>query len=907
MRLVSPRTMSVRSGAVVVVLSLCVAALLPGLPAEAAGWPSVFSAYGRFDGTTFNDPCCGASAGASGNDQPAGNAIADLSSGVTTTEVGPLPSTYVAADGTDLLVRFRLRTTPGIGTGWDTTKGGITGNAYVVQLAVNGTHVASVGLDGKTAAQDYVYVAPVNNITAGGTAYTASSPRVVSTWDGASIPGARLTNAGTVAAPDETFLDFRVPISEISLVAPTITPTTPLQFFYGTSAAANLTTINKDYMSNAGTTCAVVGCAEVIIGPSRLGLSWTNTPTSVSGPNPPQVGKESRYDLTVTAKNTGLNALSSVSIVDDLPAGVTPIRATTASGAASFNGQHLSWEPAPLAPGQTVALTLRVAVEPGAGKQGEDLQLTPGPSGTAMDVASGTASSASLTAQSVGPVAAPDAGWSPPSDPPSPEPTVEPTNDPTPEPTLEPTAKPTLDPTPDPTPEPTVDPTPEPTIDPTPEPTVDPTPEPTVDPTPKPTVDPTPEPTVDPTLDPTPEPTVDPTVDPTPEPTLDPTPEPTEPIAETETATEPVESEVPSEGPSEPVVPEPTPDPTDDPTDEPTENTVPDPAPIAADDAAGGKTGEAVTVDVLDNDAAPGSALDQSSVTIVAAMAHGEILQVDAATGAVTYRPDAAYEGVDAFAYRVCNTHGRCDAAVVSTATPPVDLEVKVVRQGVALDVGKLATYEVTVTNLGPRFADGPLTLTLTTVGLAAGSATGDGWHTAPHAAPALASFGRRSAPAIFGAPLTLRLPAGLPIGQPSVVLLTGTVQGIAGSNVTVDAEVAGPTIELEYANNESSANDRIAGADPSDPTIDTDDPDPVDPRDPVNPVDPADPDEGAPTDRGEERVSSDADGTVNGPGHARSLAATGARPLTFLLLALGLVGIGTTLTRVPTHPRRRR
>ena len=96
--------------AAVAALGLLIALLLPVANAQAAGWPSVFHAYGRFDGTTFNDPI----------DQPAGNAIADLSSGVTSTASGPLPSTYIAADGTDLLVRFRLKTTPGLGAGWDT-------------------------------------------------------------------------------------------------------------------------------------------------------------------------------------------------------------------------------------------------------------------------------------------------------------------------------------------------------------------------------------------------------------------------------------------------------------------------------------------------------------------------------------------------------------------------------------------------------------------------------------------------------------------------------------------------------------------------------------------------------------------------------------------------------------------
>ncbi len=93
--------------AVVALLVLLAVSVLPVRGAEAAGWPSVFHAYGRFDGVTFNDPL----------DQPGGNTIADISSGVTTNASGPLPSTYVAADGTDLLVRFRLQRRQGRGPG----------------------------------------------------------------------------------------------------------------------------------------------------------------------------------------------------------------------------------------------------------------------------------------------------------------------------------------------------------------------------------------------------------------------------------------------------------------------------------------------------------------------------------------------------------------------------------------------------------------------------------------------------------------------------------------------------------------------------------------------------------------------------------------------------------------------
>ena len=889
--------------AAVAALGLLIALLLPVADAQAAGWPSVFHAYGRFDGTTFNDPI----------DQPAGNAIADLSSGVTSTASGPLPSTYIAADGTDLLVRFRLKTTPGLGAGWDTSKGGLTNNAYVVQLGVNGTHVASVGLDGKTAAADYVYVAPVNDVTAGGTTYTAANPRVVSTWNGTEIPGARLTNAATAGAPAETFLDFRVPLSDITLVAPSITPTTPLQFFYGSSAAANLTTINKDFMSNDGETCALVGCAEVIIGPSRIGLTWTDTPAAVSGPNPPQVGAQSVYDLTVTANNTGLNELSAIEIVDDLPAGVTVLSTTTASGSASMTDQHLLWTPDPLAPGEEASLTIRAVVTPGAGTAGTSLQLSPGPTGTALDVASGTSSSAALTPTSVGPVAGDGTGpVDDPTEAPTEEPTAGPTQAPTEEPTADPTEEPTAGPTDEPTEEPTADPTAEPTADPTEVPTAEPTDEPTAGPTDEPTADPTEEPTADPTEVPTAEPTDEPTAEPTDEPTAEPTASPTDQPTNEPTASP---SDEPTAEPSD----EPTAGPSDGPTQGPSEPADPNPVPLAVDDAAGGRTGEAVTVDVLANDAAPDSWLETSTVTVLGGMAHGDVLGVDPASGAVTYRPDPGYEGLDGFRYRVCNGHAQCDVADVSTATPPVDLEVTVVRTGAQVRVGQESTYDITVTNLGPRVAEAPLTLTLSTSGLALPHAAGGGWLLTQ---PATLSATSHLVPSVYGAAqITLMLPVDLPVSQPEVVTLTGVVTGAAGTQVRVDAEVAGPTIELEYANNESSARDTIRAIDPVDPVdpVDPQDPtdpvgprdpaDPVDPRDPTDPRDPADPaDPIGPTDTSRPTAPGQAtDGEhATADDHARSLAATGSTTVALLVVAVGLLVLGVGV-RAATAPSGRR
>lgn len=891
--------------AAIVLLGLLIAVSLPMSQAEAAGWPSVFHAYGRFDGTAFADPI----------DQPAGNAIADLSRGPGATAAEWLPSTYVAADGTDLLIRYRLKTTPGgagVG-GWDTAKGGLNGFAYVVEIGVAGQHVASVGLDGTSASADYVYVAPVEAIVTGGVEYTAARPKVVSTWNGTEIPGARLTNAATPGAAAETFLDFRVPLSDITLVAPSITATTPLQFFFGTSAAASLTTINKDYMSNAGTTCAVVGCAEVIIGPSRIGLTWKDSPTSVSGLHPPKVGAESVYDLTVTANNTGLNELSSIEVVDDLPAGVSVVSATTASGSASVTGQHVQWLPQSLAPGEKVTLTLRVSVQPGAGSAGGSLQLSPGPTASASDVVSGTPSTASLTPVHVGPVAAGEPGSEP-----TEQPTATPTTDPTPLPTVEPTAPATVAPT---------DP---PTLTPTDPPTAPPTQAPTDGPTAPPTdaaTEPASEPTElvdEPTAPPTAATTEDPT-EPAGEPTDGPSGTPTEAVSES--AEEPTEDPTdsvgePTEDPTE-STPEPTEDPTelideptedpfepiDEPTEDPTDSTDPsDPVPVVVDDAAGGRTGEAVTVDVLANDSAPSSLLEPWTVTPVTPLSHGAILAVDAGTGAVTYRPDPGYEGLDGFTYRVCNAHGRCDTANVSTATPPVDLEVVVTRSGPPVHVGDTATYAITVTNLGPRIADAPLTLTLSTSNLSQTHASGDGWIPTLGASPFTAAWSR-AAPRVLGSdPLSLQLPTDLAINRPTVVKLVGTVTGAAGSQVRVDAEVAGPTIELEYANNESSARDTVLAepGDPTDPTDATDPEDPTDPREPDDSNDPADPDHPsdpiAPT--GNEPTPND--GTDSGsdprdprpPFVQRTLAATGVQTLGMLVAALGLVAAGLGLRR---------
>ena len=1005
--------------------------LVPAVPAWAGGWPQVWHAYGRFDGVAFSDPI----------DQPAGNSGLDLSSG---TAAAPLPSVYAAADGTNLNIRFRLATSPGNGAGWDTAKGGLTNYAFVVELAVAGVHVATVGVDGNNSAADYVYVAPTSDRLVGSVLYTRTNPKVVSMWNGTTIPGAQVSNAGNPDAPAETFLDFTVPLSEIALMAPSVTASTPMQFNFGTSAAANLVTVNKDYMNNAGTTCAQFGCAEGVIGDAQLGLVWSSTtPVAVSGTNPPTVGQESRYDLTLYARNLSLNsdhALKDVEVTDLLPSHMSVISASTASGTVSVDGRSVTWSPADLPAQRGAALTLRVAVTPNGSHHGGAVALTNGLRGSAVDAATGTASAAALTAVTVGPVAGslssadiavskagPDTatrgaqavytlgaknlgpaaapttltdtlpsgltyvsavgtGWgcsatgrtvtcshaaalaagasAPPvtvtatvdSDAPAtlvngvtstgsaadanttnnaaqattsvaqpdPEPSATPDPEPSssPDPDPSPSSSPDPEPTPSPDPSPTADPSPSSSPEPAPSAEPDPAPSSSPDPEPSPTADP------EPSSSPAPEPSPDPSPDPDPSPTADPLPVPlvhddTTTVQSGATVTVAVlaNDSAPGSGLSGSslrVVQPPgkgaaqvadgmlvytprTGELGDDVfsyevcnthgacaraqititiTAPPETTPTPDPAPPgvpvvlrAVDDYAGGRTGEAVTVDVLANDLATGTTFDASSVTVTQQPSHATIELVDPTTGAVTYRPEDTYEGTDEFVYAVCTAAGMCTSATVFTATPPVDMEVSVTALRAAPRRGDPVSYAVTVTNNGPRFADAPLILALSSSAeLSDVAATGAGWEmdsaTATVHAMTVSGVAAPSVPPVVRAvsvPLTLTHAAGLGVGDSSVITLTGTVTGSPGSQILVGASVAGPFIELVYANNEAQTAELIMGggtgggttpdsgdADEEDPSPtddpsgdDSDGPDITPPPDPDRPDPPSDPEDG--------------------------------------------------------------
>lgn len=337
----------------------------------AVAWPAGWSAYRLADGSAVMDVL--------GDENPDN---ADLSSGQCTGAgcTGGLPTVYYASDGTNAFFRMRIAVDPA-----DATKGGLTGNAYLTQIAVGGTVVAVAGVDGKSASVDYVYVA-----SAPGTTVTQ-----VYTWPFTS------PSAGMRVLPDGTgdyFLDFQVPIARLTAVSGgALTATTPIQLYYGSSAAANLATLNKDLMLGDVDAVSFTGLAVVSLSPSTL--SATSGATHTSGPAP-TVGQASRYTITLTATNAGGGELSSAVATATLPAGVTYV----SGPGVSVTGSTVTWNAGTLLPGETDTVTFVVDLVPSAA--GPSTPLLSAVSVTGTDVGTGTSRNASAPALTAGPVAA---------------------------------------------------------------------------------------------------------------------------------------------------------------------------------------------------------------------------------------------------------------------------------------------------------------------------------------------------------------------------------------------------------------------------------------------------------------------------------------------------------------------
>jgi hypothetical protein len=192
---------------------------------SAGAWPNAWRTYLLKSGAGVHDV---------NGDVGCGSGYCDVSSGS-----GAAQSVYFAYDGTNVFFRIRVKTDPR-----SSSHGGFLSTAYVIQIAVNKVAVAAVGLDGKSAHRDFVYVS-----NADGSSYTEVYAYPFNNLGGEKSAGARALAAGG----GEYFVDFQMPLWRItSRSGGKVTATTPIQLFFGTSQAANLSVINKDYMVSSG-------------------------------------------------------------------------------------------------------------------------------------------------------------------------------------------------------------------------------------------------------------------------------------------------------------------------------------------------------------------------------------------------------------------------------------------------------------------------------------------------------------------------------------------------------------------------------------------------------------------------------------------------------------------------------
>ena len=358
--------------------SSALAASSPG-GAVAAAWPASWNIYRFQDGTQISD--------VNADQNP--NTL-DLASGTCAACTGPDPTVQYASDGTTAFFRVRLATNIA-----DNTKGGLVDGAFLTQIAVGGVVKAVVGVDGKSSSADYVYVA--NSI--GGTVTTVYQYPFDSSG-GQSSAGMRVVAAGDGSG--QYFLDYQVPLSAITTVSGgDIGSSTPIKLYYGSSAAANLATINKDFMAGDVGVAVFTNLATVSFAPASLSLS--SSATSLSGPNPPVANGSSFYTVTVTATNSGGGDLSSITATIPYPAGVTVSSPSTATG--SISGSPLLWNIGTLLPGASATATFVASVTPSSGNVGSNVTLVSAQSGTGTDAPVGASRTASASAITVGPVA----------------------------------------------------------------------------------------------------------------------------------------------------------------------------------------------------------------------------------------------------------------------------------------------------------------------------------------------------------------------------------------------------------------------------------------------------------------------------------------------------------------------
>ncbi len=353
--------------------------------ASATAWPAAWNAYTLSTGAIISD--------VNDDENPA---YTDIASGACSGCAGPRESVQLASDGTNAFFRIRLGTNP-----YDAAKGGLFGSAFLTQIYANGAVRAVVGVDGKSPSADYVYV----------TNAVGSTVTKVYEWPFDNSGGQSSAGMRVVAAGDGTgqyFLDYQVPLSFITAASGgTVTATTPVKLYYGSSQAANLAVINKDFMLGTASSVDFSGLSTVSFTPA--GAAVTRTASYVSGAQPPRAGSTTRYSVELTAANPGGAQLTSTQVTAQLPSAVTYVSAAPLPSNVTVSPSGLvTWTVGTLAAFETQNKTLTLDLTPTTGMVGSNADLLTAIAMSGTDAPNNATRTSSAPDVSVGPVGAPN-------------------------------------------------------------------------------------------------------------------------------------------------------------------------------------------------------------------------------------------------------------------------------------------------------------------------------------------------------------------------------------------------------------------------------------------------------------------------------------------------------------------